>query len=165
MLNQVFVQNHHQLQMSLCYRTEFRGFEQNLDSFYTFHATDRDGLKAMFINVTSLWLSGTLYWRHNEHDCVPNHQHYNGLLNRLFRHRSEKTSKLRFTGLCEGNSRVPGEFLAQRASNAENGSISRRHHESVIALDYCMVTSVCPRHIRYIVFLRWAISDIHCVCN
>ena len=34
-----------------------------------------------------------------------------------------KTSKLRVTGLCEGNSPATGEFSAQRASNAENGSI------------------------------------------
>ena len=30
-----------------------------------------------------------------------------------------KTSKLRVTGLCDGNSPVTGEFPAQRASNAE----------------------------------------------
>ena len=32
---------------------------------------------------------------------------------------SKKTSKLRVTGLCEGNSPVTGEFPAQRASNAD----------------------------------------------
>ena len=31
-----------------------------------------------------------------------------------------ETSKLRVTGLCEGNSPVTGEFPAQMASNAEN---------------------------------------------
>ena len=31
-----------------------------------------------------------------------------------------KTSKLRVTGLCVGNSPWPGEFPAQMASNAEN---------------------------------------------
>ena len=40
-------------------------------------------------------------------------------LNRLFRHRSKKTSKLCVTGPCEGNSVVTGEFPAQRARNAE----------------------------------------------
>ena len=34
-----------------------------------------------------------------------------------------KTSKLRVTGHCEGNSQVTGEFPAQRASNAKNVSI------------------------------------------
>ena len=38
----------------------------------------------------------------------------------------KKTSKLRVTGLCEGNSPVTGEFPAQMASNAENVSISWR---------------------------------------
>ena len=42
--------------------------------------------------------------------------------------RSKKTSQLRVTGLCEGNSPVTGEFPAQRASNAENVSIWWRHH-------------------------------------
>ena len=36
---------------------------------------------------------------------------------------SKKTSKLRVTGLCAGNSPVTGEFPAQMASNAENVSI------------------------------------------
>ena len=49
-------------------------------------------------------------------------------LNRLFRRGSQKTSKLRVTGLYEGNTPVTGEFPAQRASNAENVSIWWRHH-------------------------------------
>ena len=39
------------------------------------------------------------------------------------RRRSKKTSKLRVTGLCVGNSPVTGEFPTQMASNAENVSI------------------------------------------
>ena len=39
----------------------------------------------------------------------------------------KKTSKLRVTGLCEGNSPVTSEFPAQSASN-ENVSIWWRHH-------------------------------------
>ena len=62
-------------------------------------------------------------WRHNGHDGVSNHQPHDCLLKRLFRRRSKKTSKLRVTGLCVGNSPVTGEFPAQRASNAENVSI------------------------------------------
>ena len=42
---------------------------------------------------------------------------------------SKKTLKLRVTGLCAENSPVTGEFIAQRASNAENVSIWWRHHE------------------------------------
>ena len=64
-----------------------------------------------------------LQWRHNERDGVSNHRRLDCLLKRLFRRRSKKTSKVRVTGLCEGNSPVTGEFPAQRASNAENASI------------------------------------------
>ena len=39
-----------------------------------------------------------LRWRHNDHD---------GVSNRLFRRRWKKTSKLRVTGLCAGNSPGP----------------------------------------------------------
>ena len=40
----------------------------------------------------------------------------------------KKTSKLRVTGLCAGNSPGTGEFPAQMASNAQNVSIRWRHH-------------------------------------
>ena len=45
-----------------------------------------------------------LEWRHDERDSVTNHRRLDGLLNHLFRRRSRITSKLRVTGLCEGNS-------------------------------------------------------------
>ena len=75
-------------------------------------------------------LYSTLPWRHNGRDSVSNHQPRHCLLNGLFRRRSKKTSKLRVTGLCAGNSPVTGEFPAQMASNAENVSIWWRHHDS-----------------------------------
>ena len=68
----------------------------------------------------------TLQWRHNGRDNVSNHQPHDCLLNRLFRRRSKKTSKLRVTGLCAAGT---GEFPAQMASYAENVSIWWRHHE------------------------------------
>ena len=70
----------------------------------------------------------SLQWRHNERDGGSNHQPHDCLLNRLVGHGSKKTSKLRVTGLCEGNSPGNSEFLAQRVSNAENVSIWWRHH-------------------------------------
>ena len=70
----------------------------------------------------------SLHWRHNGRDSVSNHQPHDCLLNRLCRRRSKKTSKLRVTGLCVGNSPGTGEFPAQRASNAENVCICWRHH-------------------------------------
>ena len=73
-----------------------------------------------------------LQWRHNGRDSVSNHQPYDCLLNDLFKRRSKKTSKLRVTGLCAGNSPDTGEFPAQMTSNAENVSIWWRHHETVL---------------------------------
>ena len=49
----------------------------------------------------------SLQWRHNDHDSISNHQPHDCLLNRLFRHRSKKTSRLRVTGLCVRNSPGP----------------------------------------------------------
>ena len=48
----------------------------------------------------------SLQWRHNERYGVSNHRCLEGLLDLLFRRRSKKTSKLRVTGRCEGNSPV-----------------------------------------------------------
>ena len=56
--------------------------------------------------ITGNWTT-TLQWRHNDHDSVSNHQPHGYLLNRLFGRRSKKTSKLRVTGLCAGNSPGP----------------------------------------------------------
>ena len=76
----------------------------------------------------------SLQWRHNGRDSVSNHQPHDCLLNRLFRLRSKKTSKLRVTGLCVVNSPRTGEFPAQMASYAENVSIWWRHHVQRIIL-------------------------------
>ena len=83
----------------------------------------------------------TLRWRHNGHDGISNHQPHDCLLNRLFRRRSKKTSKLRVTGLCAGNSLWTGEFYAQMASNAENVSISWRHHDFRYSCNFSWVYS------------------------
>ena len=85
--------------------------------------------------------SPSLQWRHNGRDGIRNHEPRHCLLNRLFRHRSKKTSKLRYTGLYEGNSPVTSEFPAQRASNADNISIWWRHHalfEYIFILEYVL---------------------------
>ena len=64
----------------------------------------------------------TLQWRHNERNGVSNHRSFHYWLNHFFGRRSKKTSKLRGTGLCEGNSPVTREYPEQRASNAERFS-------------------------------------------
>ena len=92
----------------------------------------------------------TLQWRHNERDGLSNHQPHDCLLNSLFGRRSQKTWKLRVTGLCEGNSPVPGEFPAQKASNAENISIWWRNHGWISNYrgPYCITSD----HVYIIVF-------------
>ena len=82
-------------------------------------------------NFPSTWgIFLTLQWRHNGHDSGSNHKPHDCLHNLLFRRRSKKTSKLRVTGLCAGNSPETGEFHAQMPSNAENVSIWWRHHDT-----------------------------------
>ena len=80
------------------------------------------------------YASTPLHWRHNDHGGVSNHQPHVCLLNRAFRRRSNKMSKLRVTGLCAGNSPGTGEFPAQMTSNAEYVSIGWRHNVSVSLL-------------------------------
>ena len=84
----------------------------------------------------------SLKWRHNGHDGISNPQPHHWLLNRLFRHRSKKTSKLPVAGLHAGNWLVTGEIPAQMASNAENVSIWVRHH--VWLFSGCTVANGCP---------------------
>ena len=72
--------------------------------------------------------SYSLQWHHNGHNGISNHQPHDCLLNRLFRRRSKKTSKLHVSGLYVGNAPVTGEFPAQKASNAENVFIWWCHH-------------------------------------
>ena len=104
-------------------------------------------------NIACYWDVFLLRWRHNGRYSVSNHQSHDCLLNRL--RRSEKTSKLRVTGLCAGNSPGTGEFPSQMASNAENVSIWWRHHlqitlpfhvynnivADVMAIPYTMVSA------------------------
>ena len=103
--------------------------------YMTFMWCHRNG----YICLPSM-LEVSLRWRHNGCDSVSNHQPHHCLLNRLFRRRSKKTSKLRVTGLCAGNSPVPGEFPAQMASYAENGSIWWRHHDFRRTRSICIYT-------------------------
>ena len=82
----------------------------------------------------------TLQWRHDELVGVSNHQRLDCLLNRLFRRRSKKTSKLRFPCLCEGNSPVTtGDRWIPRAKGKLRGNISIcwRHHD--ISLLECQI--------------------------
>ena len=115
---------------------------------------------ALTLQYYSVW---ELQWCHNGHNGVSNHQHHGCLLNRLFGCRSKKTSKLRVTGLCAGNSPVTGDRWnpVQMASNAENVSILWRHHGYVLFVNggrakwsiiYCSAQDHSWSHYRSIIF-------------
>ena len=108
----------------------------------------------------------SLYWRHDERDGVSNHQRLNCLLNRLFRRRSKKASKLCVAGLCEGNSPVTGEFPAQRASNKENASIWWRHNVSQFLHDEPMRKGLLRGFIVFLIQRPFAANiTLNQVCN
>ena len=107
---------------------QYHVFSSTVDNKYTIRPHVTSG-NIVFLIHSQGWASfQTLRWRHNDHAGVSNHQPPGCLLNRLFRRKSKKTSKLRVTGLCAGNSPGTGEFSAQMASYAENVSIWWRHH-------------------------------------
>ena len=104
--------------------------------------------------TTVIWnANSTLLWRHNGRDAIAS------LITSLtsvystihVRRRSKKTSKLRVTGLCAGNSPETGEFPAQMASNAKNVSIWWRHHAYSRGLSiYIFLNNLfTPKHITY----------------
>ena len=115
-------------------------------------------LKSKVFSSEDLSILFSLRWRHNDHAGVSNHQPHGCLLNRLFRRKSKKTSKLRATGLCAGNSPGTGEFPAQMASYAENVSIWWRHH--VMDKDRRIFTPVCYRY--QICSILWSFYTASC---
>ena len=114
----------------------------HFDSFWfcqrrEFRQNDNIFVSATMISSSYAVLS-PLQWSYKERSGVSNHRHRDCLLNHLFRCKSKKISKLRVTGLFQGNSPVTGEFPAQKASNAENVSIWWRHH---VHLSICIAYS------------------------
>ena len=111
-------------------------------------------IRSCYLVCTALFCKrchASLQWRHNERDGVSNHQPHDCLLKRLFTRRSNKTSKLRITGLCEGNSPLTAEFPSKGASNAENASICRRHDVVIwFVLSWYSTIIVVPYMQRYI---------------
>ena len=116
-----------------------------------------------------------LQWHHNERYGVSNHQRLECLLNRLFRRESKKTSKVRVTGLCEGNSPVTCEFRPQRTSNGENASFWWRHHANIY-MCYLMdkrflQSGSCLNCVIWLCYSRWrtcndqhfSITRIYCL--
>ena len=107
-------------------------------------------------SIQPLWL-WTLQWRHNGCDSVSNHQPHDCLFNCLIRRRSKKTSKLRVTGLCAGNSSRNGKFPAQMTSDSENVSIWRRHG--------VFFTNVFFYHNSYQMEIRFTLTPILTKCS
>ena len=99
------------------------------------------------------------------------------IVKRLFRHRSKKTSKLRVTGLCEGNSPETGEFPAQMARNAEMFHLMTSSW--CFSLKRCPFVSTfirltCPKSPIYWLYMGLVVgyrhtnichSIIHSLCN
>ena len=101
----------------------------------------------------------TYTFRHHDNDVIMGaiasqitRQPHDCLLN------SKKTSKLRVTGLCAGNSPGTGEFPAQMASHAENVSIWWRHHDE-------KDRRLCSYHIIVIGQLIISLSPGRCGCH
>ena len=110
----------------------------------------------------------TSQWRHNERDSVLNHQPHHCLLKSLFGRRSKKTSKLRVTGLCAGNSPGTGEFPAQMDSDAENVSIWWHHHDKLRCYCSWLCTSGGTNHRSMAVITlrpRWNWRYFNCFCE
>ena len=109
-------------------------------------------------------------------------EHYNGVMmgtmasqitnltivyfNRLFGCRSKKTSKLRVTGLCAGNSPGNCEFPEQMSSNAESVSIWWRHHEMQTHL--CVSSNkfrpISVKCVRFIAVQSYSLQFCFCPC-
>ena len=93
------------------YLCEFNGFQTN-QPYCGSNDNNSTGVSLSEILFSFMLKKSILSAMHHQlHDC---------LLNRLFRRRSNKTSKLRVIGLCAGNSPVTSEFPAQMASNEES---------------------------------------------
>ena len=101
-------------------------FEYHLDLDLALSSLHLANISGMYLQ--SKITRNTLQWRHNESDDISNYQPRDRFLNRSFRRGPKKTSNLRVTGFCVGNSPVTDEFPAQRASNAEDVSIWWHHH-------------------------------------
>ena len=81
----------------------------------------------------------SLQWRHNERDGISNHQPHDYLLNRLFRSRWKKTSKLRVTGLCGGIHRGP-------VNSPHKGTVTRKMFLFDDVIMWNIMFHWCPQH-------------------
>ena len=105
-----------------------------------------------------------LRWRHHDHDSVSNHQPHGCLLNRLFRRKSKKTSKLRVTGLCAGNSPGP-------VNSPHKGPVTRKMYpfDDVIMPIWQRPQCIIQNrnvHISVLNGALWYMGQVHCgICE
>ena len=138
-------------------------------SILEFLWTRNDKKKHIFFKERNwiYWIctSVSLEWRHNGHDIVSNHQPYDCLLNRLFRHRSKKTSKFRVTGLCAVNSPRP-------VNSPHKGPVTRKMSpfDDVIMIVIRFTVNIhsvfIMNHETYIpkTIQKFLLNKIHTVC-
>ena len=107
----------------------------------------RNEIPRAFLDMVILMLWLTLRWRHNDHDGVSNHQPHGCLLNRLFRRRSKKTSKLRVTGLCVGNSPGP-------VNSPHKGPVTRK----MFPFDDVIMNVICTMMFCFNTFCLWQVT-------
>ena len=103
----------------------------------------------IYLPMSFCLLHGPLRWRHFERGGVSNNQPRDCLLNRIFRSISKKSSKLRVTGFCAGNSPVTGDFPEKMASNVENVSIWWRYHDIGVIIRHPQWPGSNPEGYRY----------------
>ena len=105
------------------------------------------------------WQNYSLHWRHNDHGGVFNYQSHGCLLNRLFRRRSKKTSKLRVTGHCAGNSPGP-------VTSPHKGSVTRKMvpFDDVVMCKTDLFSSVThlsrSRYIKSLFLTHWGLGKM-----
>ena len=106
---------------------EFEIFIKSMPSEYLVHDAIQCGDRSIDMYCIITTTNGlALQWRHTRRHGVSNSGLSIVYANVCSGAHKKKTLKLRVTGLCEGNSPVTSEFPSQRASNAENVSISWR---------------------------------------
>ena len=103
----------------------------------------------------------SLLWRHNGHDGVSNHQPCDCLLNRLFRRRSKKTSKLRVTGLCVGNSPVTGGPVARKMFPFDEVIMS----QDLVVRHFTCLMNGCPKLLISVSIFLTNCGKISIICG
>ena len=93
-----------------------------------------------------------IQWRHNGRDSVSNHQPHDCFPNRLFRYISKKTSKLRVTGLCAGNS--PHKWPVTRKRYPFDDVIMIEGHINTVSL-----VSVISGHMKWSQLIRDSVNS------